>query len=195
MIAMTTAHCKSGSASGGARTSVTYVVGSCSLGAILVAATATGIAAVLLGDDPEALLRDLQDRFPRANLIGGNRRFDKRAAQVIALVERPKQNHDLPLDIRGTVLQRKVWAALQNIPVGSTASYAEIARRIGAPKAVRAVAGACAANPVAVIIPCHRVVRSDGQLSGYRWGLERKRTLLDREAIAGGSVAKGSRRG
>ena len=189
MLARTPANDKSG----GAAITMTVAVGSCSLGGILVAATDDGISAVLLGDDADVLLRDLQNRFPRAALVNGNKRFEKRAAQVIALVERPENKHDLPLDIQGTVFQHKVWRALQDIPSGTTASYADIARRIGAPKAVRAVAGACAANPVAVIIPCHRVVRSDGQLSGYRWGLVRKRTLLDREARLACSPVKSGR--
>ena len=130
----------------------------------------------------EALVRDLQDRFPRAELDGGDAEFERMVARVVGLVEAPGQRLDLPLDIRGTAFQQRVWQALRAIPAGRTATYAEIARAIGQPKAVRAVAQACAANPLAVAIPCHRVVRADGDLSGYRWGVERKRELLEREA-------------
>ena len=168
--------------SGGAGMAIRFAIGECSLGAILVAASDRGVCAILLGDDPEALARDLQDRFPRAELIGGDAGFERLVAQVVGFVEMPKRGLDLPLDVRGTAFQQRVWAALQEIPAGTTASYSEIARRIGAPRAVRAVAGACAANALAVAIPCHRVVRSDGGLSGYRWGIERKRVLLEREA-------------
>jgi len=167
---------------GGADTQIRFAIGECSLGAILVAASAQGVCAVLIGDDPDRLARDLQDRFPRAALIGGDADFERTVATVVGYVEAPGLGLDLPLDIRGTAFQQRVWQALREIPAGQTASYAEIARRIGAPKAVRAVAGACAANPLAVAIPCHRVVRNDGRLSGYRWGVERKRALLDREA-------------
>jgi len=170
---------------GGTAATIRFAVGPCSLGHVLVAASTRGVAAVLLGDEPEPLIRDLEARFPNARLIGGDETFERIAAQVIGLVETPSRSIDLPLDIRGTAFQHRVWKALREIPPGSTASYADIARRIGAPKAVRAVAGACAANPVAVIIPCHRVVRTGGALSGYRWGIERKRALLDREAESG----------
>jgi AraC family transcriptional regulator of adaptative response/methylated-DNA-[protein]-cysteine methyltransferase len=166
----------------GAGAEIRFAVGACSLGAILVAASRKGVAAILIGDDPEALVRDLQDRFARATLIGGDRDFETLVAKVVGFVEAPHTSLDLPLDVRGTAFQHRVWTALRQIPPGATASYAEIARRIGAPKAVRAVAGACAANPLAVAIPCHRVVRADGALSGYRWGIARKRALLDREA-------------
>jgi AraC family transcriptional regulator of adaptative response/methylated-DNA-[protein]-cysteine methyltransferase len=135
-----------------------------------------------VGDDPEALARDLQDRFPRAGLIGGDSDFEKMVAKVVGFVEAPRLGLDLPLDVRGTAFQQRVWQALREIPAGVTISYAALARRIGASKAVRAVAGACAANALAVAIPCHRVVRTDGGLSGYRWGVERKRALLEREA-------------
>lgn len=167
---------------GAAGQEVRFGVGQCSLGAVLVAATPKGVCAILLGDDPEALVHDLQDRFPKARLIGGDHAFEQWMAQVIGLIEMPAQGLDLPLDVRGTAFQQRVWQALRAIPPGSTASYAEIAGRIGAPKAVRAVAQACAANALAVAIPCHRVVRSDGNLSGYRWGVARKRQLLEREA-------------
>jgi AraC family transcriptional regulator of adaptative response/methylated-DNA-[protein]-cysteine methyltransferase len=166
---------------GGARLDIRFAVGQCSLGAILVAATGKGVCAILIDDDPEFLVRDLQDRFPHANLIGGDRYFEQMVAQVIGLVEKPTLNLDLPLDLRGTIFQQRIWQALRGIPAGSTISYTELAKRIGAPKAVRAVAQACAANPVAIAVPCHRVVRSDGALSGYRWGIDRKRMLLERE--------------
>jgi AraC family transcriptional regulator of adaptative response/methylated-DNA-[protein]-cysteine methyltransferase len=168
--------------SGGAGESIRFAVGQCSLGSILVAATDRGICAVQLGDDPEVLVKELQDRFPKARLRGAEAEFERWVAEVIGLVETPAIGFDLPLDVRGTAFQQRVWDALRRIPPGSTVSYAEIARRIGAPRAVRAVAGACAANPVAVAIPCHRVVRADGSLSGYRWGVERKRALLARES-------------
>jgi AraC family transcriptional regulator, regulatory protein of adaptative response / methylated-DNA-[protein]-cysteine methyltransferase len=168
---------------GGARTEIRFAIGECSLGSILVARSERGVCAILLGDDPDALARDLQDRFPQANLIGGDREFERLVAKVIGFVEAPAVGLDLPLDVRGTIFQQRVWRALQEIPAGSTASYSEIARRIGLPRSVRAVAQACAANALAVAIPCHRVVRNDGGLSGYRWGVERKRALLSREAM------------
>jgi AraC family transcriptional regulator of adaptative response/methylated-DNA-[protein]-cysteine methyltransferase len=167
---------------GGAGARIRFAVGEASLGAVLVAATDKGVCAILLGDDPEALVRDLQDRFPRAELQGGDAEFERMVAEVVGLVEAPGQRLDLPLDIRGTAFQQRVWAALRAIPPGKTATYSEVARAIGQPKAVRAVAQACGANPLAVAIPCHRVVRADGDLSGYRWGIERKRKLIDREA-------------
>jgi AraC family transcriptional regulator of adaptative response/methylated-DNA-[protein]-cysteine methyltransferase len=164
--------------------SIRFAVGECSLGSILVAASDKGICAILLGDDPDALARDLQDRFPKARLIGGDPGFERWVAEVVGFVEAPQLGLALPLDVRGTAFQQRVWRALSEIAPGSRASYAEIAGRIGAPRAVRAVAKACAANPLAVAIPCHRVVRHDGALSGYRWGVERKRALLAREAAA-----------
>ena len=167
---------------GGADTAIRFAVGECSLGAILVAASARGICAISLGDDPDALARDLQDRFPQAEVIGGDAAFEALVAQVVGLVEAPELGVDLPLDVRGTAFQQRVWDALRGIPAGSTASYSEIARRVGAPGSARAVAQACASNRLAVAIPCHRVVRNDGALSGYRWGVERKRALLEREA-------------
>ena len=167
---------------GGADTAIRFAVGECSLGSILVARSEKGVCAILIGDDPEALARDLQDRFPRARLIGGDAGFERLVAQVVGFVEAPRIGLDLPLDVRGSAFQQRVWQALRDIPVGQTASYGEIARRIGAPAAVRAVAQACGANALAVAIPCHRVVRHDGALSGYRWGVERKRALLEREA-------------
>jgi AraC family transcriptional regulator of adaptative response/methylated-DNA-[protein]-cysteine methyltransferase len=169
---------------GGTDTDIHFAIGQCSLGALLVAQSRRGVCAILLGEDPGALLRELQDRFPRANLIGADRDFERLVARVVGLIEAPAQALELPLDIRGTVFQLRVWQALREIPPGTTASYAQIAERIGAPRAVRAVAGACAANPLAVAIPCHRVVRSNGDLAGYRWGVERKRRLLQREGAA-----------
>jgi AraC family transcriptional regulator of adaptative response/methylated-DNA-[protein]-cysteine methyltransferase len=169
---------------GGTGETVRFAMGQTSLGAILVAATEKGIVAIQFADDPEVLLKDLQDRFPKARLIGDDPDFGEMVAQVVGRVENPSQGIDLPLDVRGTAFQQRVWQALREIPVGETASYSDIAWRIGAPKSVRAVAGACAANDIAVAIPCHRVVRTDGSLSGYRWGVERKRALLDREVAA-----------
>jgi AraC family transcriptional regulator, regulatory protein of adaptative response / methylated-DNA-[protein]-cysteine methyltransferase len=167
---------------GGARAEIRFAVGECSLGSILVAKSEKGVCAILLGDDPDALARDLQDRFARANLIGADAEFEELVAKIVGFVETPAVGLDLPLDVRGTAFQQRVWQALRKIPVGSTASYSDIAQRIGAPKSVRAVAQACAANTIAVAIPCHRVVRNDGALCGYRWGVERKRALLEREA-------------
>jgi AraC family transcriptional regulator of adaptative response/methylated-DNA-[protein]-cysteine methyltransferase len=169
---------------GGAGEAIRFALGQCSLGGILVAATEKGIVAITLGDDPEALLQDLQRRFPSAALVGGDAEFERMVATVVGFVEAPEAGLDLPLDIRGAAFQQRVWQALRAIPAGATTSYSEIARRIGAPNAARAVAKACADNALAVAIPCHRVVRSDGALSGYRWGIDRKRALLDREAGA-----------
>jgi AraC family transcriptional regulator of adaptative response/methylated-DNA-[protein]-cysteine methyltransferase len=169
---------------GGAHTAIRFAVGECSLGSILVAASERGICAILMGDDPGALVCDLQDQFPRAQLIGADKSFEETVATVVGFVEAPASGLNLPLDIRGSAFQERVWQALREIPVGSTVSYGEIAARIGAPKAMRAVAQACAANKLAVAIPCHRVVRNDGDLSGYRWGVERKRLLLAREPRA-----------
>ncbi|WP_077046886.1 bifunctional DNA-binding transcriptional regulator/O6-methylguanine-DNA methyltransferase Ada [Pseudomonas sp. KK4] len=166
----------------GQNNDIRFAVGQCSLGAILVAQSERGVCAILLGDDPQQLVCDLQDKFRRANLIGADPAFEQMIAKVVGFIEAPALGLDLPLDVRGTAFQERVWQALREIPVGSTASYADIAQRIGAPKAVRAVAQACGANSLAVAIPCHRVVRSDGNLSGYRWGVERKRVLLDRES-------------
>lgn len=166
---------------GGANAEIRFAVGRCSLGSILVATSAKGIAAILLGDDPETLVHDLEDRFPKAKLIGGDREFEEIMAKVVGLVEAPETGLDLPLDMRGTAFQHRVWQALREIPSGTTVTYTEIAERIGMPKAVRAVAAACAANKIAIAIPCHRVVRNDGSLSGYRWGVDRKRALIARE--------------
>jgi AraC family transcriptional regulator of adaptative response/methylated-DNA-[protein]-cysteine methyltransferase len=166
---------------GGAEIAIHFAIAECSLGSILVAQSERGVCAVLMGDDPDSLARELQDQFPKAELVGDESKFQDVVAKVIELIERPRVGIDLPLDIRGTAFQRRVWKALAQVPVGSTASYADIARLIGKPTAVRAVAQACAANTLAVVIPCHRIVRNDGGISGYRWGVERKRALLERE--------------
>ena len=169
---------------GGRDTDIFFAIGECSLGSILVAQSEKGVCSILIGDDPQLLVRDLQDRFPKANLIGDESAYQELIAKVIGLIEKPGVGFGLPLDIRGTAFQQRVWKALQQIPLGSTATYSEIAAKIGMPKAVRAVAQACGANALAVAIPCHRVIRNDGSLSGYRWGVERKRVLLEREAHA-----------
>lgn len=171
--------------SGGVREALHFAVGDCSLGTVLVASSEKGLVCVTLGDDPELLVRDLQDRFPAATLIGADADYENLVARVVGLVEAPGLPLDLPLDVRGTVFQQRVWQALRAIPAGQTRSYAEIARAIGQPTSARAVARACGANAIAVAIPCHRVVRQDGALSGYRWGTERKQVLLEREQKQG----------
>jgi AraC family transcriptional regulator of adaptative response/methylated-DNA-[protein]-cysteine methyltransferase len=163
---------------GGKGATIQSAVGECTLGSILVATSQIGICCIALGDDPNALVQDLQNRFPQAELTGGNREFEQRVARVIAFVEHPALGLDLPLDVRGTAFQQRVWQKLREIPCGQTCSYSQIAEGLGEPRARRAVAQACAANPIAVAIPCHRVVRTDGSLSGYRWGVERKVKLL-----------------
>jgi AraC family transcriptional regulator of adaptative response/methylated-DNA-[protein]-cysteine methyltransferase len=163
---------------------IRFAIGKCSLGSFLVAQSGRGVSAILFGTDPQALARDLEARFPKANLIGPVRGLERLLACVARLIEAPAIAFELPMDLRGTAFQRRVWRALCEVKSGETVSYGEIAKRIGAPAAVRAVAGACAANALAIAIPCHRVVRSDGALSGYRWGIERKRMLLEREALA-----------
>jgi AraC family transcriptional regulator, regulatory protein of adaptative response / methylated-DNA-[protein]-cysteine methyltransferase len=168
----------------GANSAIHFAMGECSLGSILVAKSERGVCAVLIADDPLSLIDDLQDQFPKANLVCNESGYEELVEKVVGLIEKPGVGLALPLDIRGTAFQQRVWKALQRIPVGSTASYTDIAKRIGMPKAVRAVAQACGANSLAVAIPCHRVIRNDGALSGYRWGVERKRALLDREAQA-----------
>jgi AraC family transcriptional regulator, regulatory protein of adaptative response / methylated-DNA-[protein]-cysteine methyltransferase len=167
---------------GGSQTDIRFAVGECSLGSILVAQSDRGICAILLGDDPDSLARDLQNQFPKANLIGGDAGFERLVARVVGFVDAPALGLDLPLDVRGTAFQQRVWQALRKIPLGSRASYTDIAKLIGSPNSVRAVAQACGANVLAVAIPCHRVVRNDGAVSGYRWGVERKRALLEKEA-------------
>jgi AraC family transcriptional regulator, regulatory protein of adaptative response / methylated-DNA-[protein]-cysteine methyltransferase len=169
--------------SGGTGATIHFAVGECSLGSILVAASDKGVCAILMGNDPDALAKDLQNRFPKANLIGGDRNFETLIAKVVGFIEAPKIGLNLPLDVRGTAFQQRVWQALREIPLGSTASYSEIAERIGLPRAVRAVGQACASNAIAVAIPCHRVLRNDKSISGYRWGVERKRALLKREGV------------
>ena len=169
---------------GGAGEAIRFALGECSFGSILVAATAKGICAIQLGDDPAALAGELEDRFPHAELVGGDRTFESVVARVVGLVEAPGLGLDLPLDIRATAFQCRVWRALQDIPAGTTVSYGVIAGRLGSATAARAVAKACAANPLAVAIPCHRVVRRDGALGGYRWGVERKQALLARESTS-----------
>lgn len=166
---------------GGEATEIRFAVGQCSLGAILVASSDRGVCAISLGDEPEKLVHQLQDQFPNASIVGADSDYEAVVSRVIGFVDSPSMGLDLPLDVRGTAFQQRVWHALREIPAGATATYQEIAARIGAPAATRAVAGACAANKLAVAIPCHRVIRTDGSLSGYRWGVERKQQLLDRE--------------
>jgi AraC family transcriptional regulator, regulatory protein of adaptative response / methylated-DNA-[protein]-cysteine methyltransferase len=166
---------------GGAGETIRFAVGESQLGSVLVASSERGVVAILLGDEPDPLVRDLQDRFPKAALVGGDRKYELLVARVVGFVENPRIGLELPLDVRGTAFQQRVWNALQAIPSGSTASYSEIASRIGAPKAARAVAAACAANALAVAIPCHRVVRADASTGGYAWGVHRKRMLKERE--------------
>lgn len=178
ILGMTPSHFRMG----GARIDIRFAIGECSLGSILVASSERGICAILLGDDPERLIQDLQDTFPQANLLGGDSVYEQLVALVVGFVESPTLGLDLPLDIRGTAFQQRVWQALRQVPIGETVSYSEIARRIGLPKSARAVAKACSTNHLAVAIPCHRVVKQDGSLSGYRWGVQRKRALLEREA-------------
>ncbi|KAF1041203.1 MAG: Bifunctional transcriptional activator/DNA repair enzyme Ada [Herbaspirillum frisingense] len=170
--------------SGGGGERIRFAVAQCWLGALLVAATAKGICAVTLGDDPEALVRELQDRFPKAELVGGDADFERMLAQVLGAIEDPARGIDLPLDVRGTAFQQRVWQALRSVPPGVTLTYSELAGRVGNPGAVRAVASACANNDIALLIPCHRIVRLDGSFSGYRWGVERKQALLDKERAA-----------
>lgn len=180
MLGMTPTRYKAG----GRNEELRFAIGQSSFGAILVASSEKGVASILIGDDPEALAQDLQKRFPNARLVGADRDYERLVAQVVGFVEAPGLGLDLPLDVRGTAFQQRVWQALRDIPAGRTLSYTEIAARIGSPGSVRAVAGACAANAIAVAIPCHRVVRNDGALSGYAWGVERKRALIAREATA-----------
>jgi AraC family transcriptional regulator of adaptative response/methylated-DNA-[protein]-cysteine methyltransferase len=166
----------------GAATEIRFAIDECSLGSILVAQSGRGICAILLGDDPEKLVCDLQDSFPRTNLIGDDTELKQLVIKVVSFIEAPDTDLDLSLDMRGTAFQQRIWQILREIPVGQTVSYTDIARHLGIPQSVRAVARACAANKLAVAIPCHRVVRQDGALAGYRWGVERKRALLEKEA-------------
>lgn len=167
--------------SGGENETIRFAIGQSTLGAVLVAESGKGVCAILMGDDPQELIIDLEKRFPKAQLVGADRDFEDHIAQVIGFVENPGIGFDLPLDLRGTAFQQRVWQALREIPLGKTVSYSELAERIGLPKSTRAVAQACGANKIAVAVPCHRVVRNDGGLSGYRWGVERKRDLIERE--------------
>lgn len=160
---------------------VRFKIGACWLGAVLVAASGKGVCAILLGDDPAALRRELQERFPTAETIDGDRFLEEMIAKVVDMVELPSRTLDLPLDPHGTDFELKVWQALREIPAGVITTYSAIAERIGAPREAYAVGAACAANMIAVAIPCHRVLRKDGTLAGYRWGVRRKRTLLARE--------------
>jgi AraC family transcriptional regulator of adaptative response/methylated-DNA-[protein]-cysteine methyltransferase len=168
---------------GGAGNTIRFAIAECSLGSILIASSEKGVCAILMGDDPEALARDLQDQFPKANLIGGDDRYEKLVAKVVGFIEAPRIGLDLPLDIRGTAFQQRVWKELQRIPAGKTVCYSEVANLIGSPNSARAVAQACGANALAVAIPCHRMVRNNGDISGYRWGVDRKRALLARERM------------
>lgn len=176
---------------GGRHERIFFAVGQASLGSVLVASTAAGVCAVLMGEEPQTLVRDLQDRFPKAELVGADAGYESVVAQVLAAIDDPRRSADLPLDLRGTAFQYQVWQALRAIPAGETISYAELARRIGRPAAVRAVGTACGANPVAVLVPCHRVVRADGDLTGYRWGIDRKRRLLAREQALSDAASDG----
>jgi len=169
---------------GGSGNIIRFAIAESSLGSILVASSEKGVCAILMGDNPDALARDLQDQFPKAHLIGGDEKYEKLVAKVIGFIEAPRIGLDLPLDIRGTAFQQRVWKELQRIPAGGTASYSEVAKRIGSPKSTRAVAQACGANALAVAVPCHRVLRKNGDISGYRWGVDRKQALLVRERMA-----------
>ncbi|WKX27888.1 bifunctional DNA-binding transcriptional regulator/O6-methylguanine-DNA methyltransferase Ada [Tatumella ptyseos] len=169
---------------GAAGVTIYFALGQCSLGSVLVAQSEKGVCAISLGDEPESLITEFQQQFPHATLMGGDTHYEHLVAQVIGFIEQPSTAWDLPLDIKGTVFQERVWRALQEIPLGTTVSYTDIAEKLGSPKSVRAVAQACAANRLAIVIPCHRVVKRDGQLSGYRWGVARKEALLRREKNA-----------
>lgn len=169
---------------GGAGEQIRFAIAECSLGPILVASTEQGICAILIDDDPDFLVKDLQDRFPRAELIGAEPEYEQVVSRVVGMVEQPSVGLDLPLDVRGTAFQQRVWQVLRAIPSGRRVTYAELAELAGVPRGARAVASACAANAIAVAIPCHRVVRNDGSISGYRWGVDRKAALLNREAAS-----------
>lgn len=172
---------------GGDGERIAFSIQPCSLGLALIAATDKGVCAILFGDAPQAMRAELAERFPKAEIGAGDARFAKLAEDALRRVEASGTVEGLPLDVRGTAFQHRVWQALRDIPRGTTTTYSEVARRIGDPKATRAVAGACAANPLGVLTPCHRVLRSDGSLSGYYWGVERKKALLTREAGKTGS--------
>jgi AraC family transcriptional regulator of adaptative response/methylated-DNA-[protein]-cysteine methyltransferase len=181
MLGMTASSYKSG----GENVEIRFATGECFLGKILVAASLKGICAIFLGDDPEILERDLRTRFPKALVVTGDADFEQTITKVTAFIEAPAKGLDLPLDIQGTAFQQRVWQALREIPIGTRLSYQQVAEKIGDPHSVRAVAKACASNSIAIAIPCHRVVRKDGDISGYRWGVGRKRKLLEREAESG----------
>jgi AraC family transcriptional regulator, regulatory protein of adaptative response / methylated-DNA-[protein]-cysteine methyltransferase len=168
----------------GANREIHFAISDCTLGSVLVASSERGVCAIFMGDDPGALVRDLRNHFAGEQPVGGDAAFEALVASVVRFVDMPAMGLDVPLDLRGSAFQQRVWRALRDIPVGSTATYNDIAKRIGSATSARAVAQACAANPIAVAIPCHRVVRSDGGLSGYRWGVARKRALLEREGAA-----------
>ncbi|MBV8587485.1 MAG: methylated-DNA--[protein]-cysteine S-methyltransferase, partial [Verrucomicrobia bacterium] len=169
---------------GGAGNTIRFAIGECSLGSILVASSEKGVCAILMGNDPDALARNLQDLFPKANLVAGDETYEKLVAKVVGFIEAPRIGLNLPLDIRGTAFQQRVWKELQRISSGMTATYSEVANRIGLPNSARAVAQACGANKLAVAVPCHRVIRKTGDLAGYRWGVDRKQALLTRERMA-----------
>ena len=177
MLGMTPTHYRAG----GKGETIRHATGQSTLGTVLVGAAGQGICAILLGDDADTLLADLHARFPKASLIPAGPDFASQVEQVVALVDCPGTKAELPLDIRGTAFQRRVWEILRSIAPGSTATYSDVAARLGTPSAARAVAGACAANALAVAIPCHRVIATTGALAGYRWGVDRKRALLAKE--------------
>ncbi len=166
---------------GAAGMTITYGLAECFLGWVIVAATDLGVCSIEIGEDPIALPKLLQKRFPKAQLVQAGEGFTALLAEVIDYIASPAREHTIPLDIQGTAFQQQVWAILQQIEPGETVSYTEVAERMGRPSAVRAVATACAANKIAVIIPCHRVITKEGKISGYRWGVERKKQLLDME--------------
>jgi AraC family transcriptional regulator of adaptative response/methylated-DNA-[protein]-cysteine methyltransferase len=159
----------------------TYTVASSRLGRVLVAYSGTGVCAIMIDDDAESMLGELTGRFPRVNIVEDETALADVAAGVVRAIENPASRFEAAIDVRGTPFQKRVWGALRRIPAGRTASYADIARRLGVPGAARAVGAACAANPLAVVVPCHRVVGSGGDLCGYYWGLARKKALLKAE--------------
>lgn len=168
---------------GGSGVAIRYSIGNSSLGLVMIAATDLGICSVRFGETKAALLQELKDSFPQASIEAAGADFEARARAVVEYIDNPVTVSDLPLDIRGTAFQLRVWQALREIPAGRTATYAQVAARAGSPKAVRAVGSACGANPVAVLVPCHRAVRADGAVGGYRWGAERKQKLLKKESV------------
>jgi AraC family transcriptional regulator of adaptative response/methylated-DNA-[protein]-cysteine methyltransferase len=175
---------------GGEKTTISYAVAPCSLGWLLVGATERGLCAVRLGDNKEELAQTLKAEFPAAALADADPGLAVALSQLTEYLEGNRPHLDLPLDVQATAFQRQVWEALRGIPYGETRSYQDVAREIGRPEAVRAVAGACAGNPVALVVPCHRVVRSDGGLGGYRWGIDRKEALLRQEALHAGQIVE-----